>query len=121
MTPKAAAILKVSDLDRTIAWYEAAGFELHARTDGDDARWCELGRDSLRLQFVAGDTPWPGAPGMAGCFYVHVDDVSGAFDALRDPVEFEWGIEDRAWGAREVVLRDPDGYFVTLCQSTADA
>ena len=34
----------------------------------------------------------------------------------RDLVEIESGVEDREWGARELVLRDPDGYFLTFTQ-----
>jgi uncharacterized glyoxalase superfamily protein PhnB len=68
------------------------------------------------LQFLGGDTPWPDAPMFTGCFYVHCADVDAVYADVRDGVDSEWGIEDREWGARELVLRDPDGYFVTFTQ-----
>jgi uncharacterized glyoxalase superfamily protein PhnB len=110
------AILKVVDVDRTIEWYEAAGFALQGRVVGDQTDWCELGRDGTVIQFLAGETPWNGAPGLTGCLYVHVDDIHAVFSGLRAPVTWEWGVEDREWGAREIVLQDPDGYIVTLTQ-----
>jgi hypothetical protein len=29
-------------------------------------------------------------------------------------IEAEWGIEEREWGPKELVLRDPNGYFITF-------
>jgi catechol 2,3-dioxygenase-like lactoylglutathione lyase family enzyme len=112
----ALAILKVDDIDRTIAWYEAAGFALRGRQQADGRDWCELGRGETVLQFLSGTTPWDESPSMTGCVYVTVDDADGALRDLRDPAVAPGGVEDRPWGAREVVLRDPDGYFIALSQ-----
>jgi hypothetical protein len=110
------AVLKVDDMDRTVEWYEAAGFIVRGRSDDPGTSWCEVAREGTVLQFLAGATPWQGKPALTGCIYVHVADVDHAFAALRAPVEPEWGIEDREWGAREVVLEDPNGYLITLTQ-----
>ena len=58
---------------------------------------------------------------MTGCVYVPVGDADAALATLAHPVVAEWGIEHREWGAREIVLRDPDGYVVTLTEATASA
>lgn len=99
------AILKALDLAATLDWYRCAGFAV----TGD-----EVVRGGLVLRFLDGDTPWPGPPSLTGCFYVHVADVDAVAEELRGRVEAPWGVEDREWGAREVVLRDPNGYFVTF-------
>ena len=112
--PRPIAIAKVADLDRTVDWYAAAGFEVRGRLDDPDMGWCEVGRDGTVLQFLAGDTPWEGEPAFTGCIYVHVPDIDATFGELRPPVATEWGIQDRPWGARELVLQDPDGYFITM-------
>jgi len=109
-------ILKVADIERTIEWYVAAGFELNGRNTDDDREWCEVSRDGVELQFLAGETPWPEAPGMTGCLYVAVPNADQALAELRAPAVAEWGVEDRPWGSREIVLRDPDGYFITLSE-----
>lgn len=105
-----AAILKSSDIAATADWYLRAGFDV--RVDG--TTWCEVARDGLVLQFLAGATPWAGPPGLTGCVYVHVDDVDAVAAQLHGRVDAEWGVEDRDWGSRELVLRDPDGYVVTF-------
>jgi hypothetical protein len=112
----ASVILKVTDIGRTIEWYVAAGFEVTGRNTDDERGWCEVTRDGVELQFLAGETPWPQAPGMTGCLYVAVPSADEALAQLRSPVVAESGVEDRPWGAREIVLQDPDGYFLTLTE-----
>jgi catechol 2,3-dioxygenase-like lactoylglutathione lyase family enzyme len=112
----ATAILKVTDLDSTLAWYQAVGFSVRGREDGPDTSWAEVAYDDLVLQFLAGVTPWDAAPGCTGCFYVHPVSVDVVHDAVRDHVAVEWGVEERPWGARELVLVDPDGYVVTFSE-----
>ena len=111
------AVLKVADMDRAAAWYSAAGFTVHGRGDDPGTSWCEVARDGTVIQFLAGETPWQGDPSFTGCLYVHVDDIDRAFADLREPAVSEWGIEEREWGPREVVLTDPDGYFITFTQA----
>ena len=111
------AVLKVADMDRTAEWYTAAGFVMRGRGDDPGTSWCEVVYGGTVLQFLSGETPWPGEPSFSGCLYVHVEDIDRAFADLRDPVVSEWGIEERPWGPREIVLTDPDGYFITLTQS----
>ena len=63
----------------------------------------------------------PESPTFTGCFYVYCSDVDAVYEEVRDRVDAEWGVEDRLWGARELDLRDPDGYFVTCTQSIEHA
>ena len=114
---RAVAILKSADLRRTERWYTRVGFRVRGRHPASDPTWCELERNGTALQFLAGETPWPDEPALTGCFYVYCDDVEAVYAELRDQVHVEWGVEDREWGARELVLRDPDGYFITFIQS----
>ena len=83
----------------------------------DDSVWWEVGRDGTVIQFLSGATPWEGEPRLTGCIYVHVEGIGAAHAALRPPVIAEHGVEDRQWGSREVVLQDPDGYFVTFTET----
>jgi hypothetical protein len=43
----------------------------------------------------------------------HVADVDVVAEELRG-VDAPWGVEDRAWGSRELVIQDPDGYHITF-------
>lgn len=117
---RAVAILKTRDMTETIRWYTAAGFVLRDHLPGRDPTWCELARDDLVVQFLAGDTPWAGTPAMTGCLYVYPASVDAVHDELSGVINLEWGLEDRDWGRRELVLRDPNGYFLTFAEDTTD-
>ena len=110
------AILKATDIRRTIEWYTAAGFELRGLNPPDMPTWCELARDGLAVQFLSGATPWDGKPAFTGCLYLYPASVGSVYEEIRDRVNCESGVEEREWGARELVLRDPDGYWITFTQ-----
>ena len=113
---EAVAILKSSDLTRTLAWYADIGFSLRDRVEADGRDWAEVERDGLVLQFLAGETPWAESPGLTGCFYVRPESVDAVYEQIRGRVDCPWGVEERPWGARELTLIDPDGYGITFTQ-----
>ena len=104
MTP---APRRFCDIRRTEDWYRNVGVVLRAHHPEEAPTWCELERDGTVLQLLSGETPLIGAPSFTGCFYVHCSDVDAVYEQIRDRVEIEWGVEERDWGARELVLRDP--------------
>ena len=73
---RVAAILKVRDIEASLAWYRQLGFEVRGRFPDDGPTWAEVGRDGLVLQLLAGETPWDGEPRFTGCFYVHPESVA---------------------------------------------
>ena len=117
LTDAPVMILKTTDVAATIDWYRLAGFELRAQApEVGEPTWCELARDGLVVQFLGGDTPWEGPPTLTGSLYVYPVDVTAVYADVEDSIRAEWGIEERDWGTRELVLRDPNGYFVTFCE-----
>jgi hypothetical protein len=61
------AILKSGDVTRTIEWYRRMGFEIRGVfPESGEPTWCEVARDGVILQFLGGDTPWPGHPRSRG-------------------------------------------------------
>ena len=111
------AILKAADVRRTIEWYTGIGFTLLGSfPEEGEPTWCELGRDGTTLQFLGGETPWPGPPAFTGTIYVYPPSVQAVSDEIDGRVVPEWGPEVREWGARELGLRDPDGYFLTFTE-----
>lgn len=114
----ATAILKTLDMGATIEWYTRIGFELRGRfPETGDATWCELTRDGVTLQFLAGDTPWPEAPCFTGTIYIYPRSVTDVHQSIRHHTPIAWGPEVREWGMRELGLRDPNGYFITFAES----
>ena len=114
--PRVAVVLKTLDLPATIEWYQQIGFELIGTHPETEPIWAELARDGLVVQFLGGETPWSGPPALTGCLYVHPASVQGVYDAIKDTVHCEWGVEERLWGARELTLTDPNGYFITFTE-----
>ena len=114
----ATAILKTLDMAATIDWYTRIGFELQGQfPETGDATWCELARDGVTLQFLAGDTPWPEAPCFTGTFYIYPRSVTEVHQSIRHHTPIAWGPEVREWGMRELGLCDPNGYFITFAES----
>lgn len=100
-----APILRVADLDATIAYYrDRLGFVLHWR-DGDVAA---MGRDRATLMFCEREQ------GHAGTWvYLGTDDA----DALHREVVAAGAMVrlppgNYPWGARELHLTDPDGHVL---------
>lgn len=116
------AILKTTDVVATIDWYRRVGFEVRdVFPDTEAPTWCEVARDGLVLQFLGGETPWPEDPTFTGTIYVYPESVDALYEEIRQHTEPAWGPEDREWGARELGLRDPNGYFLTFTQPSGRA
>ena len=69
-------ILTTEDLASTIEWYQRAGFEVRGTFPEDAPTWCEVARDDLAVQFLAGEnkvnsvgTLPLGIAGWAGTIY----------------------------------------------------
>lgn len=112
--------LFVSDVERSIAFYEALGFGVLKRWRD----WLIMERDGVKLTLqgdshaVAGPhyfTPHIGRQprGTGVEIVVQVDDVDALYaDALAKGLNVVKPIQDRDWGARDFRVADPDGYFV---------
>jgi uncharacterized glyoxalase superfamily protein PhnB len=111
------AILKTTDVAATLDWYRRVGFEVRdVFPDDGEPSWCEVSRDGVVLQFLGGDTPWPGPPAFTGTLYLHPESVDALFEQIKEHTTPAWGPEDREWGTRELGLRDPNGYFLTFTE-----
>jgi catechol 2,3-dioxygenase-like lactoylglutathione lyase family enzyme len=93
-------ILPSADLDRTAAFYTAAGFTETERYEG----YLLLNSELVELHFSLEDSPVPGQ-----CF-IHVGDALKLWKQLRhDGVAGVGPIAEQDYGLREFVLTDPDG------------
>jgi catechol 2,3-dioxygenase-like lactoylglutathione lyase family enzyme len=111
------AILKTTDVARTIEWYRRVGFEVQGFfSDSGEPTWCEVSRDGVVLQFLGGETPWAEPPTFTGTFYFRPESVEALYEEIKDHTPPAWGPEVREWGARELGLQDPNGYFLTFTE-----
>jgi len=117
-------MIAVDDVLASSAWYERllgcknthGGAEFGMLADGDTIL--------LLLHHRRGDEhAWlrqlhKGAVGAGVCLYFRVEDLDASFEraqALGAEI-LESPHENLLAGQRELELRDPDGYYVTLCQ-----
>src|SRR5215213_6722880 len=112
--------INVTDLDRSVAFYEALGLECTSRTEIPDAFEAIVERPGAggKLQlaqqkekpFRLGNAFWK--------LYVNTHDVSASFAAATSAgaaVESEPVAMER-WPVTVAFVRDPDGYLVELVQ-----
>ena len=117
MSEAVSAILKTTDVARTREWYRRVGFEVReVFPESGEPTWCEVSRDGVVLQFLGGETPWPGPPTFTGTIYFRPQSVEALYEQIKDHTPPVWGPEVRDWGARELGLQDPNGYFLTFTE-----
>ncbi|MGX7828893.1 bleomycin resistance protein [Actinokineospora sp. 24-640] len=103
-------ILPSADLDRTAAFYTAAGFTESERHDG----YLLLRNSGVELHFTHESAPTPGQ-----CF-VHVADAVKLWKQLRDRGTAGVGeIAEQDYGLREFVVTDPDGNRIRFGSPTS--
>jgi catechol 2,3-dioxygenase-like lactoylglutathione lyase family enzyme len=127
------AILPVSDLDRSVAFYRDLGFEVEVADVGGYA-FVEAG--GIRLHLSAGEGFDPLRD--AAMVYLYVDDVDAVHSALALPEASSLShddlveasargeslarvgpIRDEPWGMREFALFDPDNNLLRVGEPLA--
>lgn len=99
------------DIEASLAFYRAIGFELARRTGG----FAVLHRQGQRL-FVAEDAGAPTGPRWIS-LRLMTDDVDALHDELRERgVTIVHPLGDRPYDLREFVVRDPNGLDVRFSQ-----
>lgn len=99
------------DLEASLAFYRAIGFELARRSGG----FAVLHRQGQRL-FVAEDADAPTAPRWIS-LRLMTDDVDALHEELRERgVAIVHPLGDRPYGLREFVVRDPNGLDIRFSQ-----
>ena len=117
-------MIAVQDVEKSSAWYEAVfgcvnnhgGREFGRLQDEDTVLLLLHHWHGAEHPFLRGARA--GQVGAGVCLYFRVDDLDAAYGRAQ-----ELGAEvvepphaNPLAGQRELELRDPDGYFVTLCQ-----
>jgi catechol 2,3-dioxygenase-like lactoylglutathione lyase family enzyme len=105
--------LPVSDVDRTVSFYQQFGFELLIRHD--NFALLRLGEGTIGL-LKMDLSKWPGAPRGA----IHIELSTENLDALYEQlqargVHFDSPPVDRSW-ERQMFTHDPDGYRLEIAQ-----
>jgi hypothetical protein len=59
-----------------------------------------VARVGVILQFLGGDTPWPGPPSFTGTLYFRPESVDALYEQIKEHTTLAWGPES-ASGERE--------------------
>lgn len=118
MKPKSVSgfVCYVKDLAKTIAFYEALGFDFKKKSDSVASGYLNW----YRIDFLAADKETKpnfkaeaNEPNKGAGIYIYlsVDDVDAYHQNLLDKgLKPSTEPKDWPWGSREFVIRDPDGY-----------
>jgi uncharacterized glyoxalase superfamily protein PhnB len=135
--------LRVRDMQRSLAFYvEGLGFEVtNSLTAEDGLFWARLQRDAYELMLshrpsrflddghaeddhehdVHGRHVFNVQAAQNGelnfVTYLYVDDADAAYEELQGRgIETVDAPEDKFYGLREFLIRDPDGYYYAIAQ-----
>ena len=109
----------VSDLPRSIAFYELLGFEVGDTSEVDgELRWAALHHAHARIMLEHASTPIDQHQ-QAVLFYLYAEDLEGLRDHLIAQGLRVGPIRDGSPGPeREIRISDPDGYCLMIAEST---
>ena len=115
------AELTVSDLEASIAWYRALGFEVELESVKDDQgmQWVSMGREGRSVWLLRSDVSRHAIGGPGGVtFYLQVDDVDRFYNQLTEHgIKTESRPQNQWYGLRDFVVFDPDGFCWAINQS----
>ena len=115
----------VSDMDKTIAFYQTLGFELVSRVPDDsqaDMVWAMMRSDNVTFMFQHFDSLQNELPqilrsdGGSLLLYIRVKDIRKLFERLNGSVEVIKGLEETFYGATEFSVRDVNNYVLTFAE-----
>ena len=115
---KVVPVLKVSDMQKSVAFYTGAlGFRLAWRTENDG------GGENCMLQAGAADlllstgSHLGDKPQFTGTLYFHMTGVQVFFERIKNQVEIVWPLETMDYGQVEFGIRDGDGYTLAFAET----
>src|SRR5215204_7325040 len=119
MSKNVVPMIHVPDVRATVEWYESIGFHVVA-TYGNE----EEGLSFAIVSFGKGEVMF-NAEGETSSkrrrevdLYVYTDDVDDFYERLKDRVDVVAGPHNTFYGAREVIIRDINRFWITFGQDS---
>lgn len=131
---KLTPMLGVADMEATVAWYRAIGFELSG-SHGEEGRmdWASVTFGDAEIMFVPSNDPWREAT-SALSLWIRTDRLDDLYSLLKrqqleraraalageatdtPDVRFKVDLYTAFYGQREFGIRDPNGVELMFCQ-----
>lgn len=111
-------MIHVPDVRRAVHWYEEIGFEIVSTGEEDGTLvWAEVAFGDGRLMFNTGGQN-SAASRREVDLYLHVEDVESIARRVRELAEVVEELHDTFYGMREIIVRDPHGFWLTFGQQS---
>lgn len=105
-------LLHVTDMERSLAFYESIGFTCTDRWAPDGAvRWCRLQYDDAAIMLQQGREGFVADTESVLLFFI-CDDADSLYQQLAPAVPGLQPPQTAFYGMRQLELRDPDGYLL---------
>jgi uncharacterized glyoxalase superfamily protein PhnB len=117
---KCVPFIRVPDIDATIKWYEAIGFECtgtnHIWEPDGELNWAELNLRGATFMLYPQEHEKPMSTRDAG-LYFEMETIDGLSEKLKGKVKVIEETERTFYGRKEIGFEDLNGYSITFsCQ-----
>ena len=125
--------LSVSNLERSLAFYQLVGFKIEYERTENRFVFLSLGEIQFMLQEISKDDKWDIAPliypfGNGINFQLEVENVDKIYEILKEnnyditfEMEENWYRQDnRLLGNKEFLVQDPDGYLIRFSEDLGE-
>ena len=116
MAPRVVPMIHVPDVRATAAWYASIGFTVE-RTHEDDGvmSWALLTYGSGEIMLNEGGDASDRFRREVD-LYLHVESIESTRARVADRAEVVEEIHDTEYGMRELIVRDPNRFWITFGQ-----
>lgn len=110
-------MIHVTDVRATVAWHESLGFVVLNTNEATDEgmNFALLAYGNSQVMFNAGGR-LSSDDRRDVDLYVRIDDVDSFHERLKDRVQIRVGLNETFYGAREFIVRDLIGFWLTFGQ-----
>lgn len=117
MAKKVVPMLHVPDVRRTVDWYRELGFDVTVTySDGEEGQsFAMVAFGSGEVMFSSGGKAVKNHRRDAD-LYVYTDGVDAFYERIKERVDIIEAPHNMFYGMREVIVRDPNGFWVTFGQ-----
>ena len=118
-SPRVIPMIHVPDVRQTAEWYREIGFQVEGiYDDGEEATFAVLSFGATQVYFNCGGTP-SDARRREADLYVHTSQIDALHERLRDRVDVVEPPHDTFYGARELIIRDLNRFWITFGEPAA--
>jgi uncharacterized glyoxalase superfamily protein PhnB len=111
-------VLKVKDLDLTIAYYvDVLGFEMIKRCHDEAGAgdYAMMGAGEVHLMLTKG-AYLGGEPRFTGTLYIEVKGIDSYYESIKHKAAIVWPLENMEYGQREFGIKDCNGYAIAFAE-----